>query len=414
MFYWATRSEGTDAEQAAVRRRRSLVVLLLAAVVVFGGTVVVAYLARPEDVVGLTNQVVVANNESASVTETIDYRFSGFAKHGIYRDISGIAPYGTVSATVDGTAADFEESEDDSGSGTVIRVGDSHHRISGDHVYGLTYTLDSVGGADGSLGWTGLKDWTVKVEHADLDIAGPWAWTDVNCRLNDGSSCTAVQPEPGLLTVHLDHVAAHDLVTISADRGAALTAAPTLPSPAPARWPPLGPSPFATGAAAATAVVLAGLAGLLLFERLRRHDVALAAEGGVVTASVAAVPGVDDRQLAEMASTQSTPPEGLTAWQGGIIRAERVLEEHKAAWLVESSIAGYLTIDEDDGVITLTRPSLPGRSHRHGGRRSRRRTRGTKSDDERCSTSCSMAEKASTSTPTTSTSPRCGTSSTRR
>jgi hypothetical protein len=276
----------------------------LVGVAVFGGTVLIVYLARPESVVRLTTQAVVAANNSAKVTETIDYRFNGFTKHGIYRDIHGLSAYYGISASVDGRPAQLDESADDSG-GTSVRIGDPHHWISGDHTYTVRYPLSTFL----TVLWDGLSDWTVPVDHAELDVTAPWTWTNLNCHDDAGTTatCTVAQPLPGLLTVHVDHMGAQQALTVEADRGPALTTVPPLPARPSVRWPPLGPSPYATAAAAAAAVILAGLGGVLLFERRGSRR----AEAGMVTASASGVRRVDAYQLdgnRDLQRPKSTPP----------------------------------------------------------------------------------------------------------
>ncbi len=121
-------------------------------------------------------------------------------------------------------------------------------------------------------------------------------------------------------------------------------------------------------AAAGLSVLLVGLALRLLLERLGRDevvgtsptDVAFADPGSTTAGAMRRV-GV--HELAAMASIEFAPPAELTAWQGGVVAAEEVLDEHKVAWLLEAAIAGHVRLDQpDDGPakhLTLTRLPTP-------------------------------------------------------
>ena len=345
------------------RRRRSLLAIVFLTAVVFGATVLAGFLVRPEHVVRLTAQAAVAVNGSAQVTETIDYRFSGFSKHGIYRDVPGLPADATgITATDGGRPAQVLVTSNDLALPSAhIRIGDPSHTISGDHAYVVSYPLPTVIDVAGNLDWNGVgTGWAVVIDHAELDVAGPWTWTDPTCQQGaEGSTtpCTVTQPQPGLLVVHVDHLDTHQGVTVQAGKGAALAAAPALPAPGPVRWPAPGTSPFVTGATAALAFLLAALVLRALLERLGRDEVVGAGATDVAFAEGSSGPTrrVSAHELASMASIEFAPPKELSAWQGGILAAEQVLDAHKVAWLLEAAIAGHLTLEEADKTITLTR-----------------------------------------------------------
>ncbi len=241
------------------RRRRSLLAIVFLTVFVFVGTLVLAFLARPEHVVRMTAQAEVAENGSAKITETIDYRFAGFQKHGIYRDVPGLsADTNGITVTQDGRPAQvLVTSNDLARPNAHIRIGDPGHTISGDHTYVVSYPLPTVIDVAGNLEWNAVGTaWVVPIDQADVDIAGPWTWTTPTCQRDAAGSttpCTVSQPEPGLLQVHVEGLSAHQGVTIRAGKGARLAATPALPAPGPVRWPPLGTSPFVPAFAAAAA-----------------------------------------------------------------------------------------------------------------------------------------------------------------
>ena len=336
-------------------------------VVVFAGTLVLAFLARPEHVVRLVAQAKVADDGSAKITETIDYRFAGFQKHGIYRDVPGLAAETIgITATQDGQPAQvLVTSNDFALPNAHIRIGDPTHTISGDHTYVVSYPLPTVIDVAGNLDWNGVgTGWSVDIDQATLEVAGPWNWTTPTCqRGGEGSTtpCTVTQPEPGLLEIHVEGLGPHQGVTVSAGKGARLAAAPTLAAPGPVRWPPLGTSPFVPAFAAAAAVLLAGLAMRGLLERLGRDEVVGMGATDVAFAddSTGSARRVSAHELAGMASIEFAPPKELTAWQGGILSTEEVLDAQKVAWLLEAAIAGHMTLDERDKSVTLTRLPAP-------------------------------------------------------
>ncbi len=352
------------------RRRRSLVLVAVSAVAVFGGTWAVAFFARPEHVVRLTAQVAVAANGSAQVDEAIAYRFSGIGHHGIYRDVPGLAADAPgVTATDNGRPAPVLVTSDEIALPEAhIRVGDPGRTVSGDHAYLVSYPLPTVIDVNGNLDWNGVgTGWAVDIDQADLDVTGPWTWVDPTCHQGaEGSTtpCTVTQPVPGRLVVHVGHLAPHQGVTVEAARGSALTAAPDLPAPPPVQWPPQGTSPLLTAAIAASAVLVAAIALRGLLERLGRDEVVgdgateVAFAGAPLAAGDAASTSarrVGGRELTGMAAIEFAPPADLTAWQGGVLCAEQVLDEHKVAWLLEAAIAGHLQLDEQDGKVALTR-----------------------------------------------------------
>jgi hypothetical protein len=359
---------GQDGEvKPGARRHRSLLVLLVLTLVVFGGSAAAAFFARPERVVALTAQSAVAPDGSAHVTETIDYRFSGVAKHGIYRDVPGLAADTPgILATDDGHPAQVLVTANQTALPDAhIRIGDPNHTVSGDHAYVVSYPLPTVIDVKGAVDWNGVgTGWGVDIDRAVVDISGPWTWVDATCtRGAEGSTtpCKVEQPEPGLLAVEVDHLDPHQGVTVRAGKGQPLTAAPPMPRPDPARWPSPGPSPLLVGAVAAAAFLLAGLPLRAILERLGRDEVVGAGATDVAFADGRSgdVHRVSARELAGMASIEFAPPKELAAWQGGIVSTEEVRDAHKVAWLLEAAIAGHLELDQQDETITLTRTSPP-------------------------------------------------------
>jgi Predicted membrane protein (DUF2207) len=344
-----------------------LLAIVFLAVLVFVGTLVLAFLARPEHVVRLVAQAKVAEDGSAKITETINYRFAGFQKHGIYRDVPGLAAETIgITATQDGQPAQvLVTSNDFAQTSAHIRIGDPSRTISGDHTYVVSYPLPAVIDVAGNLDWNGVgTGWAVDIDEADLAVAGPWKWTEPTCQRGGETSttpCTVAQPVPGLLEVDVEGLGPHQGVTISAGKGPRLAAAPSLPTPGPVRWPPLGTSPFVPAFAAAAAVLLAGLAMRGLLERFGRDEVVGMGATDVAFADdfTGSARRISAHELAGLASIEFAPPKELTAWQGGILSTEEVLDAQKVAWLLEAATAGHISLDEQDKSVTLTRLPAP-------------------------------------------------------
>ena len=62
---------------------------------------------------------------------------------------------------------------------------------------------------------------------------------------------------------------------------------------------------------------------------------------------------VDRSELPKLANKQFAPPEGLTAWQGGIVYADAVRPAHLVAWLFERAVAGEVEIEGEGRDLTL-------------------------------------------------------------
>jgi hypothetical protein len=214
--------------------------------------------------------------------------------------------------------------------------------------------------------------------------------------------------EPGHVEAIVTDLDAHEGVSIEGRQGAALATLPAVPQP-PATAPAdegSGLLPPAAGAAAGG--LLGGIASTVLVRRAGRERVA---PGGVADAAYAPGLGptygpvdgvppaaspyapadwptagptlappapappvdtppvaagspselrIDETELAEMATTEFAPPRGLLPEQGGIILTEDVLDNHKAAWLIQAAIDGAVDLDDQSGTVRLTRTG-PGR-----------------------------------------------------
>jgi len=339
-------------------------VLLGVGVLATGGVAALgAAVGKPERVarmwVGAT-----LSEEAAAVTEVIDYDFGVQSRHGIYRTIPGLdvdAPVAVSSPTApDGI---HQRRRDLSGNepGVRLQIGDPDRTVTGTHRYRIDY--EHTGLHDGGrLAWDAVGTaWEVGIGEVEVHVVAPWSFEDLQCsrgRSGDRGGCELTQPEPGHLVAALDDLPSGHGVTIYAQRGDDLAAAPALPVP-PEDAPEdpgtgVGPPALAAGAAAlGAAAVTSRLVRRAGRERVGTGGVADAAwsEGDGSTSEVL----LDHAELAAMATTEFAPPEGLTPAMGGVILTESVRPEHKVAWLIEMAIDGAIVLDESGDDVRLVR-----------------------------------------------------------
>jgi hypothetical protein len=324
--------------------------------------------ANPERVERMWTAAQLRDDGSSTVTEVIDYNFGlGQERHGIFRNIPGLPATAAIQVdspdAPDGIAAQVPTSVGGE-PGVQVKIGDPATTIQGAHRYLIRYDHDGVQGASGNLEWDAVgTGWDVEIEETDVNVVAPWEFEELRCDMGstgDAGGCTIEQPEPGRLLVHVGSLDAHEGVSIYAAHGRTLeSGAPALPDP-PADRPADDGAGIAQPAALAFLAVLGG--GLTMSRYARRQGRERVGVGGAADAAWAGGGGpvserrVDADELAEMATTDFAPPEGLTAPMGGIILTERVTNDHKTAWLIEAAIQGAIELDEPSkGAVRLTR-----------------------------------------------------------
>ncbi len=355
----------------------------------------------------------VATDDSAAVTEVIDYDFGIVAqnRHGIFRTIPGLSSATPI--TVDSPdAPDGVSLRDELVSGVPgvrIQIGDPNQTVTGSHRYRIDYKLPGVV-RDGVLDWEPVgTEWEVPMDRAELHLLTPFELTDIVCSKGPAGSttpCEAREVEPGHVEAIVDGLEAHEGVSIEGRAGAPLATLPAVPEP-PAHAPPQkGSGLLPPAGAAAVGGLVGGLVSTVLVRRAGRERVAAGgaadaayspglgpaygpvdpppadapAAGPVDAPSPYAPAGygtggsrfrrvdappeseirVDETELAGMATTEFAPPTGLLPEQGGIVLTEEVLANHKAAWLIQAAIDGAVDLDDRSGPIRLTRTG-PGR-----------------------------------------------------
>ena len=175
------------------------------AIVLAGAALVgLAPSAAAEEVSDLTVVAVVDPDTRMTVTETIDYDFTGTVRHGIYRDIpvwddlaSGEQRHYGVEVTsvlMDGAPVPYETGPEESY--LRVRIGDPEEFVTGVHEYVIEYRVTgalramtaeeaaSIGGEGGEaeLYWNFVGNgWEVPVAAARASVTGPADLLAVGC-----------------------------------------------------------------------------------------------------------------------------------------------------------------------------------------------------------------------------------------
>lgn len=338
-------------------RKTSIIVFLVFAVVGAGASTVVAAASRPEAVRRLWAVATFDQTGNARVVETIDYHFTS-KRHGIFRVLPDL-PITEASKVVVHADTTDQAMITPEASGMRIRIGDPNRTISGDHRYSVSYPLSTLDLGGRRYGWNGVGTaWEVGIESTELDMVAPWKWENPSCDKGNAGSfggCTVSQPEPGHLVVSFGALKKFEGLTIYANRGAPLAAAPAPrqlgAQLAPPDW---WTRPWVVGLLAGLALLLSALVTSRVLRHYGRDWVMSAAADTGDAAGLAFKHGgnfggsqrVDDRELAGYATTEFAPPTGLTAWQGGVVLAESNRPEHRTAWLLGAAADGYVELDE--------------------------------------------------------------------
>jgi hypothetical protein len=340
------------------RRRFDMILLGLGAVVGGGIVAIGGAVGDAERVTQYWAGTQISASGDATVIEYIDYDFGiAIDRHGIFRTIPGLTvetPVDVASSSApDGIAERSPFTFDDGRRGLKLKIGDPDVTISGRHRYRLSYGLQALAPA-GNLDWDPIgTDFEVPIGQTEVHVVAPWEFTTTRCfvgRAGSTDECTAVQVEPGHLVVETGHLSTGEGVSIESRRGVDLAAAPALPEPPVSAPPDPGEGLLMPAVAAATAGLGSALSTSKLVRRSGRERVGV---GGVADAAWAGGGGptgevrLDESELREMATTEFAPPADLTPAQGGVLMAERVLAEHKVAWLIEAAIAGDIDLVEE-------------------------------------------------------------------
>ena len=301
----------------------------------------------------------------ADVHEVIDYNFgNSTGRHGLRRVIPGLgtqSPFSVYSpdGAPDGIAA-VSPTTSGGEPGVEIRVGDPVITVSGRHRYVLDYQLPTLVGA-GGVAWDAVgTEWDVAVEEAEVHLVAPYELVGPRCQrgaTGSEDSCDIEQVAPGHLVAHVADIESGHGVTVRADRGPDLAAAPNLPGAV--------DLPDRDGAGIAQPAALAAIGALgaaaSMSRWVRRAGRERVGVGGPTDAAFADVGSstserlVDSTELASLATTEFAPPEGISAATGGVVHDEAVSSGHKVAWLLEQAISGTIELDDSGSSMRLTR-----------------------------------------------------------
>jgi Predicted membrane protein (DUF2207) len=330
------------------KRVVGVVVLAVLAVVVGIATTVVAAVAAPERITSLWVSATIADDGSAQIEEVVDYDFGGAQRHGIFRDVPGLR----TSAPIEVTSPNAPDSFTLTGSfPPEIKIGDPGETISGRHRYVLRYTVDGVA-PNGRLAWDAVgTGWPVDIENVEVHVVAATSLTGSRCvagTTGSNDACSLVVVEPGHLATRLDGLPSGHGVTVYATAGEPLATAPVQPEPGlPVAAARTGTSPAVPGLLAGVLALLAGLLTSRVLRQAGRERVP--ATGLPALGATGEQERIDFEQLAGYATPTSTLPTGLTPATGGVLLADGVRPEHKAAWLVEQAVAGSIELTGGEG-----------------------------------------------------------------
>ncbi|MBA3281713.1 MAG: DUF2207 domain-containing protein [Acidimicrobiia bacterium] len=356
----------------STKRTRDRVLIGVGAIVVGVASAAGAALSDGERIADTQIHVAVDQNGSGRIVEAIDYDFgTSSERHGIFRDVPGLTSDSSVEVSSDAPDQFVLL-------GDRIKIGDPDETISGRYRYEIAYTLEGVA-PGGKVAFNGVgAGWDVPITEATIIITGPYDWSGLRCDQGaDGRTggCKARQTRPGRLEVRVTDLASHEGVAVYADQAERIAAAPELPafrgSPADDSPAILLPTLLAAAAALGAALIASYLVRRAGAEWVGAGGAADAAFPGALPAGVgedgSAEDGsgsarrIDEAELADMATIEFAPPEGVGAAYGGIILREVVRPEHKVAWLIEQVASGSVSLDETTGTEVLTRTDGPDR-----------------------------------------------------
>jgi predicted membrane protein DUF2207 len=344
------------------RRRLDRLLMVLAAGLVGVAALIGAFAGDTERVGAYWANARIDSTGAAEITEVIDYDFGSARKRGLLRQVPDVSP--DAEFTVDSPTAPDQLLVRPWWLGTELRIGDPDVTISNRHRYTISYPHSGlVFGSD--VAWNAVGDgWTVPVNNIEVHLTSDRELLDPTCdtgSLGAIGGCDVTVIGPGHLVVEYDRIDPGNFLTVRATLGAAVV--PTQPIV------PTGPAPD-PGAGWITPTWLALIAaltgGVVVSPLIRRLGREWVWDGGPVNAAFgpdteadATRRLVDQHELSEMTTIEFEAPRDLSAALGGIVHSERVLDDHKTAWLLDSAIRGEIEFDTDAESPTISRGSVP-------------------------------------------------------
>jgi uncharacterized protein (TIGR04222 family) len=300
---------------------------------------------------------------SLQVAETIDYDFGSTPHHGIFRDIPTALRYDDrydrvfpleVLSVDSATAPHQYEVEDISGGLTRIKIGDPDQEISGEHTYGIRYSVVGALNAFGDhleLDWNAIGDrWDVGIDHATVTVRAPGRIRRVVCfagPTGSTESCASATSDGDLATFDAKGLLPFEGMTVVV--ALPLDAVSPVPSPILHERTTFvnafRVTPVRGGVAGGLAFVVLGGIGWLLWKtgRDRRY------RGSQIDQTMGGRAG-DERVPIGDADTSApvefAPPDGLRPGQIGTLIDERANTLDVTASIIDLAVRGFLTIQE--------------------------------------------------------------------
>lgn len=330
------------------RRRLDWVWLVLAAVIVGVIAIIGAVIGDTERIGAYWMHAEIDETTTVEVVEVIDYDFGYVSRRGILRQIPDLPP--TNRFRVESPTAPDDLLVQSWWLGTELRVGDPNVTITGRHRYRIDYPHDGLIIGD-QFAWNAVGDgWDVSAHDVEVHITSARELTDLRCDTGETGAeggCEIVLVGPGHAVATHDEVSPGRFLTVRATLGAPIVppviAAPSGPAPDPGVGvvPPF-----------IWAVIAAVGAGALVSALYRRAGREWVWDGGTVAAAFgpdgddpSTSRRVDHADLADMTTIEFESPREYSAAVGGVIHSERVKDDHKTAWLLESAIRGEVELD---------------------------------------------------------------------
>ncbi|MQA24585.1 MAG: DUF2207 domain-containing protein [Micromonosporaceae bacterium] len=353
------------------RRLRLAGVKILVGVLIAAGAGVLLFVSlRLDQIHRYAVDVVVLDDGSALVRETIDYEFGTDAKHGMLRRIpvgklpSGDAGSAVTDVTVRSATAPADALVTETADDVEIRIGSPSETVRGRHRYVIEYRLSGVV-ADGRLALDVIgSEWDMPIGAADVRLTAPYALENAECnqgRARVTASCDQVKVAGNSLRAHASGLSPSEGITVYATPGQpSASAATALPGGVdldggsdPRWWLWTMALILAVGAVGYSV----GLVPVTVWARRAGRDLARAGEGGAVDAvfggpELPARP-VDDVVADQQATIQFAPPPNLTPAQGGVLLHEKVTRDHRVAWLLQQSLDGWFEIDDSGSTLRM-------------------------------------------------------------
>ncbi|HEX4904174.1 MAG TPA: DUF2207 domain-containing protein [Acidimicrobiales bacterium] len=341
--------------------RAALVVVALA--LVLGNPSPAHAQAGGERIEAFAFDVVIADDGTLRVTETIQYDFGSAERHGIFRDIPTRLTYDdrydrvyrlrdvVVSSE---TAPDGLAQEGGSGGTTRLRIGDADKVVTGRHTYRITYTLDGALNAFDDhveLYWNAIgSSWEVPIDDVTVSVTAPVDVVQTACFAGaEGSSLpcderTAEGRRAGFTHAHLEPFQALSFV-VSIPPGSVTATGPILEE----RWSAqraFAVTPATVGTSLTLLVlVLAGVGALVWRVGRDRRVVGSAIDVAFADATAGGherVPLLGGNET----PVEYEPPDKLRPGQIGTLVDERANPLDVTATIVDLAVRGYLRIEE--------------------------------------------------------------------